>query len=198
LNHCYQDIPGWFDFQDVYTEAVQAAADGDVLVEVGAWLGKSTAFMAVEIANSGKNLHFYVVDTWLGNDDTPATTEPTRRTGKPLRVIFDENMANRGLPGHYTAIQERSVEAARIIPAQIQFVYIDADHRYEHVIADIRAWWPVIRPGGILAGHDLHFPGVAQAVREFTDENAITPEVWSDGRSWLFRKRLRHRPCMAG
>lgn len=61
-----------------------------------------------------------------------------------------------------------------------QFVYIDADHRYECVAADLRAYWPLVTAGGWLCGHDYttspgrvadpsHYEGtgVRQAVDEF-------------------------------
>ena len=54
----------------------------------------------------------------------------------------------------------------------MSFVYIDALHDYDSVKADIAAWWPQVKPGGVLAGHDFHSgnpetAGVARAVREF-------------------------------
>jgi hypothetical protein len=57
-----------------------------------------------------------------------------------------------------------------------QFVYIDAEHDYESVKADIAAWWPFLMSGGILAGHDYDkavLPGVVQAVDEFSKVNDI-------------------------
>jgi hypothetical protein len=58
-------------------------------------------------------------------------------------------------------------------------VFIDADHTYEAVKADIAAWLPKVKPDGILAGHDYkHFPsmnfGVIQAVTEAFDK----VEIW--------------------
>lgn len=62
------------------------------------------------------------------------------------------------------------------------FVYLDADHRYEHVLADCRAWWPKVRSGGVLCGHDYGRErprgtledqgdwGVERAVKEFLAE----------------------------
>lgn len=34
------------------------------------------------------------------------------------------------------------------------FVYIDAKHDYRSVMNDLRAWYPKVKPGGIIAGHD--------------------------------------------
>jgi predicted O-methyltransferase YrrM len=68
-----------------------------------------------------------------------------------------------------------SIEAAAATePASLDFVYIDADHEYESVCADIEAWHDRIRPGGLLCGHDYYdgwrdnaMYGVARAVDEF-------------------------------
>src|ERR1051326_2430611 len=64
LPHFYRSIGGWFDFQKVYREQVKNAKNGQVFVEVGAYKGKSAAFMAVENHNSGKQIEFHVVDIW--------------------------------------------------------------------------------------------------------------------------------------
>jgi SAM-dependent methyltransferase len=56
----------------------------------------------------------------------------------------------------------------------LDFIYIDGAHDYTSVRDDIRAWWPVLQPNGILAGHDwteqaVH-AGVKEAVGEFAEE----------------------------
>ena len=186
LKHCYQNIPGWFDFQSVYEEAVRDASDGDILVEVGAWLGKSTAFMAVEIINSGKRLVFDVIDTWEGNVGEPNTTAPIKNGGT-LRALFDANMKDRGLSGHCNPITSDSVAAAsKYADGSVRFCYIDADHRYETVLADLTAWWPKVAPSGTLAGHDLRFSTVRRAVQEFCATAGVEFETRDN--SWIFRK----------
>jgi len=40
----------------------------------------------------------------------------------------------------------------------LDFVYVDGCHQYESVLQDMSIWWPKIRPGGILAGHDYVTP----------------------------------------
>lgn len=48
-------------------------------------------------------------------------------------------------------------------------VFIDAAHDQENVEADIRAWWPLVRTGGFLMGHDYQhkFPGTMRAVAKY-------------------------------
>jgi hypothetical protein len=48
-----------------------------------------------------------------------------------------------------------SLEASKFWWAKdLAFVYLDARHDYASVMADLNAWYPTIRPGGVLAGHD--------------------------------------------
>lgn len=47
-------------------------------------------------------------------------------------------------------------------------VFLDAGHDLENCLADINAWWPHVREGGYLCGHDYQqkFPGVMRAVAQ--------------------------------
>lgn len=62
---------------------------------------------------------------------------------------------------------------------QLDFVYLDASHAYQDIAADIEAWWPRIRSGGILAGHDYDkhdmrgCKGVIRAVDEFVKKEKV-------------------------
>lgn len=56
--------------------------------------------------------------------------------------------------------------AADFEDCSLDFVYIDACHTYEAVKADIGAWLPKVKIGGIIGGHDLDLIGVQQAVKE--------------------------------
>ena len=50
----------------------------------------------------------------------------------------------------------RSTDAAKLIEDNhFDFVYLDARHDYCAVAEDIKHYWPKVRPGGILAGHDF-------------------------------------------
>lgn len=60
-------------------------------------------------------------------------------------------------------------EVLESIPdGSIDLVFIDADHSYNGVRADIDEWLTKVRPGGIICGHDYcdDFPGVIEAVNE--------------------------------
>lgn len=89
-----------------------------------------------------------------------------------------------------------SVKLARPIGGHYRpgFIYIDGDHAADAVRADLRAWWPYLQPGGILAGHDYmppEYDSVVQAVDAFAAEQGIEVNVTDDlneYRSWWMVK----------
>ena len=64
MKHFYENIEGWAAFRGLYRVAVADAPSDrqSLFVEVGSWLGRSAAYMAVEIINSGKPIDFSCVD----------------------------------------------------------------------------------------------------------------------------------------
>jgi predicted O-methyltransferase YrrM len=129
-----------------------ATLDGVVLmVEVGSWIGESACIFAPHVEM------LLCVDPWpdyrgqRGDDVYAAWVEAT--------AAF----------ANVAAMRKSSIEAARKFDdGSLDSVYIDALHDYESVKADIMAWRPKLKPGGILAGHDYgpHAPGVVRAVDE--------------------------------
>ena len=89
-------------------------------------------------------------------------------------------------------VERDSVDAAQSLAnGFFDLVFIDADHTYDSVLKDIRAWAPKVRPGGILAGHDYgwEFPGVVRAVQEFavaTGWRLLT----SNGNVWFLKSEV--------
>ena len=81
--------------------------DGDTFVEIGAWKGCSTAFLAVEAARSGKTIDIHVVDTFAGSDEEEHHKDPDLPN---LRAVFDRDMEP--AKDLLTVHQMPSVEAA--------------------------------------------------------------------------------------
>lgn len=154
----------WFSFPNLYSKVVKTFNSGSKFVEVGSWKGRSSLFMATEIANSGKEIDFYCVDTWEGSIEHKYYTEL-----QDLYSIFLNNM--KPVEKYYHHLKTSSLKAVNYFDDQsLDFVFIDASHEYEDVKNDILAWLPKIKKGGILAGHDYYedstFGGVSKAVNE--------------------------------
>jgi hypothetical protein len=72
-------------------------------------------------------------------------------------------------PGETTFIKNDSIEAAKNWESKISLLFIDGNHTYEGVKADIYAWLPHMKDDGIIFFHDYDItsPGVIKAVDEF-------------------------------
>lgn len=173
MQHIYtqpQFGENWFGYEELYKHFVEKTPDGGTIVEVGCWKGKSISFLGVEIANSGKNIKCYGVDTWKGSGSIH-DTDPYVRTNR-LYELFLGNTSS--LKHIITPIRLPSIEAAKQFEDNsLDAVFIDANHDYENVKADINAWYPKVKSGGIISGHDYSpiaegngHPGVRQAVHE--------------------------------
>lgn len=70
--------------------------------------------------------------------------------------------------GRFAFIKGFSADVAPCIP-EVDFIFIDANHQYSYVKQDIELYWPKVRSGGFLCGHDYSggHPGVTKAVDEF-------------------------------
>eukprot|EP00747_Dinoflagellata_sp_TGD_P191271 gnl/TRDRNA2_/TRDRNA2_54412_c0_seq1.p2 gnl/TRDRNA2_/TRDRNA2_54412_c0~~gnl/TRDRNA2_/TRDRNA2_54412_c0_seq1.p2 ORF type:complete len:116 (+),score=15.31 gnl/TRDRNA2_/TRDRNA2_54412_c0_seq1:1-348(+) len=58
---------------------------------------------------------------------------------------------------------------AGVYPASVDLLFIDGEHDSSHVKADFMSWSRLVRPGGIISGHDIFNPvcdGVTDAVLE--------------------------------
>ena len=76
-----------------------------------------------------------------------------------------------------------SLTAARARRGELfDSVFLDASHHYADIVADILEWRPLLRPGGILCGHDYStaFPGIMDAVNELCPGFQVVPNtrIW--------------------
>jgi hypothetical protein len=81
----------------------------------------------------------------------------------------------------------------------LDFVYIDANHDYEHTTEDITGWAKKVKKGGIVAGHDYikrkgqdHLFAVVKAVQDYSNNNGIEEVFICRGDkspSWYFIKK---------
>jgi hypothetical protein len=87
-----------------------------------------------------------------------------------------------------------SAEASASFPAaSVDVAYLDGDHSYEFVKSDLEHWFPKVKKGGFLCGHDyLHggkekdaWPGVTKAVDEFVASHGLPSPILFDDSSYL-------------
>lgn len=70
----------------------------------------------------------------------------------------------------FELIRVKSLEAVSLVSEPLDFVYIDAEHSCEGCLKDIITWFPKVRQGGVIGGHDYNssvHPDVTVAVDQF-------------------------------
>ena len=178
----WTDVDGWCDFPEVYTAAVAALPENAVAVELGSWLGKSTALFASLLRDAGRtDVMFFSVDHGFGNADKSAgVCQPALADAGCGNVAgrLAANLKACGVLEYVYPVTTTTVRAARLFPdASVDFCFVDANHTYESCLEDVRLWWQKIKPGGMLAGHDRdeHWPDVCRAVRDFFGHDGAHP-----------------------
>ncbi len=185
------DLQGW-GAESLLFEQLLKLLRPRLVIEVGSWKGRSAIYMASLAHKHGVSLELVCIDTFLGSwehwekgaDNAPVAF----RNGRP--VLYEQFLANvmkHGLEGVITPLPLDSGNAATLLAklgVQADMIYVDADHEYEGVLADIEAYWPLVRPGGVLLGDDFvqEWPGVIRAVCDFSNrigvEYATVEEKW--------------------
>lgn len=138
-------------------------------VEIGTWRGEN-AFHT--LMNNPKIKKLYLVDPYVvyfdGWDESPSDVE----------MVDNEKIARKRLKPFQSKtvfVKEPSENAVKDIPDGVDFVYIDGNHSYEYVKRDIEVYYPIVKEGGVIGGHDYNpvFPGVSIAVNAFVAEHGL-------------------------
>jgi len=154
----YKNDSAWFDYSDLYNMASDLYTDG-IFVEIGVFKGASLSYLMLK--NPNKSV--FGVDTFKGDPLNENEQRIIKKDNLDLEKTTRTNLEKLGLKPNL--IVKDSVEAAEDFKDQsCSFVFIDGGHMYSQVCADIKAWLPKVKTGGILAGHDYNSDGVKRAV----------------------------------
>jgi hypothetical protein len=155
------------------------------VAEIGVWRGE-LSHKILEGCPSVESL--LLVDAW--------EVVYGRSPGDGHWLVFGPGTTNEEMIGAYhtvkdtmlpygqrvTVLKAPSVKAAETIPdGSLDCVLIDALHTYHACKADILAWMPKLRPGGLMIGddHSEYFPGVQTAVEEiFGTAHTVLGQTW--------------------
>ena len=135
--------------------------------QVGVEVGVRNGMYSEYILMNNTNLTLYSIDPWEDNYQMTESEKMFEECSWRLKKFNERSKMIKGWSPQVTEQFDNNF---------FDFVYIDADHSYESIEKDIEAWWPKIKHGGILSGHDYggNWPGIKQAVDEFVVKNNIT------------------------
>lgn len=145
-------VTGWMRPTELEWLAVQASKHQRIL-EIGSYHGRSTVAM---LDNSTSRI--WCMDSWATKVITESDYQKFVGNMKPYQ-------------DRVTVLRGEGEEMLSQLQASgdlFDMVFIDDGHDYEFVHADISNSRPLVRPGGLLCGHDydMAWPGVMKAVNE--------------------------------
>lgn len=169
-------IQGWMEPHELAWLAT-VATRSDIIVEIGAWKGRSTRALADHARGS-----VLVVDNWCDASENLDRRNEELATRGPDAIAGEwaANLADHIETGRVELLRGNSPDLAITVGRRLgtyhpeglrgaDLIFVDADHSVEGVRADIRAYEVLVEAGGIMAGHDyttdIH-PGVRVAVDE--------------------------------
>ena len=180
------------------------------LTGAGCEVGVFEADHAAQLLTTWWGHTLYLVDPWR---NLPDYLDSWNGTDNQMQKRYDLALSRLApFEGRYRILRMVSREAAVVIgDASLDFVYIDANHGYSHVRSDLRMWYPKLRVGGLMAGHDYYDAladehlepwtrttgpkeiftsyGVKSAVDEFATQRGVEIQVTDEHYpTWYFQK----------
>ena len=172
------------------------------LMGTGCEVGVQDGHFSVTLLKRWRGSLLYSIDPWREFEPSKYLDVANQQQAVQDRIY--EGARNRLRKFGERSVIIRSTSAAgatQFAEGQLDFVYIDANHSYDAVVEDIRLWYPKLKPGGVLAGHDYldgnytaGVFGVMSAVNEFAAGAGL--QVYAAGTglespSWIVQKHLR-------
>lgn len=130
------------------------------VAEIGSYCGGSTVVIGRAARARNTACKVYAIDPFEFHED---------RYKYNYEEKFDQNVREWDLGGTISKVKQQSADAAKAWKHPLDFLYIDGDHSYEAVIADIENFVPLVKEGSLFAFHDykpVGKDGVRQAVEE--------------------------------
>ena len=115
----------------------------------------------------------YLASQVSGTEINLITIDPFIQYGPNGNWTKEAFIQNTNFIPHLTLINSISDEAKdKIRDSSIDLLFIDGDHGYPQVKKDLENYWPKVKAGGVLLGHDYQapHPGVIRAADEFFGE----------------------------
>lgn len=169
------------EYIDAVIQLIKEYRCGEV-AEIGVFKG----VLARNVLTRCQLARYYLVDPWMPYRDEGASGKDVTLDGwnDICYRIYDEFQERPEL----RIIRLDSVRASRLFkPESLDLVFINANHTYEAVSADIQVWLPTVREGGVLAGHDYHWQGGYVGLKKAVDE-CLTAVRLLHGGVWYIEK----------
>lgn len=137
-------------------------------IEIGSYMGNYAKFLL-----DNWNGFLFLVDAWKKFPESEYEDVSNQESPKDIISCVFDNLS--GYEDRTVLIRGDSNTASTIFRDDFfDFIYIDANHKYNYVFNDMKLWYPKLKEGGIFSGHDF----ILDYSPEFADENGDV-HVWT-------------------
>ena len=128
----------------------------DHKLKSGIEIGVKQGSFAKYILDSWKSCEkYHLVDLWAQQENYKDIANVENATHDKFYEETKEHV--KGYEEKTEFHRMLSTEAAKNFDKEsIDFIYVDARHDYCGVTEDLEHYWPILKPGGIMAGHDYN------------------------------------------
>ena len=147
------EVDGWMtDGQArLLWDRASALADGDRIVEIGSYRGRSAIVLA---SAADPAVEVVAIDPHAGNDRGPQEIDGSAAEGDADHETFVANLRGAGVADRVRHVRLPSSDAGGEVAGPIALLYIDGAHRYRPASDDIRGWGARVADGGTMLIHD--------------------------------------------
>ena len=164
------DFPSGIEERCLKEVAQRVARNGMIGFDLGCHLGwTASKVIPVFMQHNG---HFHLVDWCCGNVNTRVNNLwwQNEYPSKELLLQLLSNVECQGFKGVTVTVGTTLDLASTVADRSCDYIYIGGDHRYSKIKADLEAWLPKIRSGGVVIGHGWD---------GYVDLAAIPKEEWN-------------------
>lgn len=190
-----QQIRGWMVRRDLKYLAC-LAEKAETIIEVGIYKGRTTTCLC-------ENTQGRVFSIDKFDDFDVPQSNAQKQIRKNPDIFFKElkdNLTPYITQGKLIPLQIDSLDAAKTLRFIIDciggadLIFLDSDHQEKHVTKEIKAWMPLLHPDGVLAGHDVQWDTVRQALQKEAPGWTIPPytaNLWEWRPGFISSNELR-------
>jgi predicted O-methyltransferase YrrM len=182
--HQAAQIPGWFtEVNAAAFSAVIAEKRPQTVVEIGSYLGRSSALIGLSLQKFSHNPRLVSIDPHTGDRQQK---EFLGADELPTAKLFELHMVGLGLKGLLDIRVATSSDVALTWEDPVDLIFVDGWHSYDAVLEDGRAWTPHLTGDGLICFDDYgNYPEVKDAVHKVCEETqlhlygTVTAQAWA-------------------
>lgn len=155
------------------------------MAEIGVWKGALTRFV---MENCPDVSEYWAIDPWryMSSSDNQMDNYYSQLDSNQWdEAAFDTYCIMQTYPHSLNIIRLSSVKASELFTDEyFDCVFIDGDHSFDGVSADLIAWYPKVKKGKLICGDDIHRKSVRKAIQHATPLTGLK-YITKSGLYWI-------------